>query len=1360
MVVDPTFLNLLRINFFMDPPDDLPWTVEAELLGSPLFRELGGELFEIDPELRRWLLVSLQSVYRWERTERVALLLERYSDLVGAWSGEPYLAQAQRLTALSVLHPAKALRWLDDVQTDVTAQVELSPDWFVAMRGRLEAQPVSTVRLDGEIGAAAQRLRLGDSAARADLTALGLLPGSDVAAVSVALRSAPGSDEELQLLERLRGLTAVVNPLVQPNTGLSATQGQMRVVDVEIFEQASTYIELHLSEDGGPQATRGMDRASVDALAEAVDRDYRRDTVAQRVFASPLLAELGARLFDFLDGDQRWLTSVLRHPPGSTLRITTADKRLRQLPWELLATGGSYLAVAAGSPVLPVRVVGTHARLPADTAAGNRPLRVLFMATSPEHVEPVLNFEAEEAAILAATSRTGAELVVEESGTLDGLRALMRDYGDGYFDVLHLSGHATLTGIGPGFVVEDEFGAAVAATADQIAQALSGTWPRLVFVSGSGTAHSPDSGAFPSMSESLVRAGAPTVLGWALPVGDTSATDFAAKLYESLADGGRLDWAVIEARRHLYRDEKSPNWHLLRVFADRSPLSAMVTPLNTMRRQAIRVRAADQAFLDPQTGLSRVASRSTFVGRRRVIQRCLRALNQPADTAAGALVLHGMEGLGKSSLASRLLERMPTHQRAVWYGRVDAIKLRELLTKIRFSTLDQQVEATKILDTEQIPLARRLQFLLDADGPLGRTPCLFVFDDFEDGNLDERDGSHVLAPQMADILPALLTAIDETGSRSRVIITSRYRFPTPAGTRVTVESLETLTPVEQTKKISNLANLRPGSHLDREIRRRAIAAADGNPGLLDRIDRIVADTTLDVDALLTAIENETIRFRENILAKELLDSQDPELRHMLATVSVVELPIPAETVHAVHGHPDTTRYLTRAVQLGLIEEGTDPTTRRHRYYVSNVLRPLLSLTDDEHIRACAAAARSLGELGFGISAGHGEEVHRLAVSSGETLIARDIGSQMARLWLPRSRFADVEAIATATLTLGPDAGAFYDRGWARRATGRPRPALDDYQQAIDLYREAGDRGNEAATLTNIGLVYDGLGDRQRALDFYQQALPIRREVGDRAGEATTLTNIGLVYDGLGDRQRALDFYQQALPIRREVGDRAGEATTLTNIGLVYDGLGDRQRALDFYQQALPIRREVGDRAGEATTLTNIGLVYDGLGDRQRALDFYQQALPIRREVGDRAGEATTLTNIGLVYDGLGDRQRALDFYQQALPIRREVGDRAGEATTLTNIGLVYDGLGDRQRALDFYQQALPIRREVGDRAGEATTRYNIAMIHRAGGDLVLAVGELERVVDLDRQVEHPDLAGDTAMLEQVRHELTQARARG
>ena len=392
----------------------------------------------------------------------------------------------------------------------------------------------------------------------------------------------------------------------------------------------------------------------------------------------------------------------------------------------------------------------------------------------------------------------------------------------------------------------------------------------------------------------------------------------------------------------------------------------MVTPLNTKGRARIQTRPADQEFLDPQTQLSRVASRATFVGRRRVIQRCLRTLKQPDGSgSAQAVVLQGMGGLGKSSLASRLLERMPTHQRAVWYGRVDLIKFRELTTKVTFPTLDQQIDATKLLDNDQAPLAVRLRHLVHPDGPLGQTPCLFVFDDFEDGNLDERDGSHVLSADMADILPALLTAIRETGSPSRVIITSRYRFPKPAGTTIVVEALETLTKDEQTKKLANLPNLRPGSPIDPTIRDRAIAAAAGNPRLLDWLDLIAADSTLDVNRLITAIENEADRFRrETILAKELLGSQTPELQKMLAKVNVVELPIPAETVFAIHNHPDANRHVERAAQLGLLEEGTDPETRQPRYYVSNVLRPLIRplITDDEYTQACAAAARSLHKL--------------------------------------------------------------------------------------------------------------------------------------------------------------------------------------------------------------------------------------------------------------------------------------------------------------------------------------------------------------------------------------------------------------
>ncbi len=53
----------------------------------------------------------------------------------------------------------------------------------------------------------------------------------------------------------------------------------------------------------------------------------------------------------------------------------------------------------------------------------------------------------------------------------------------------------------------------------------------------------------------------------------------------------------------------------------------------------------------------------------------------------------------------------------------------------------------------------------------------------------------------------------------------------------------------------------------------------------------------------------------------------------------------------------------------------------------------------------------------------------------------------------------------------------------------------------------GDRSKEAATLNNIGLVYDDLGEKQKALEFCNQGLPLVRAVGDRDGEAKTHFNL-------------------------------------------------------------------------------------------------------------------------------------------------------------------------------------------------------------------------------------------------------------
>ena len=334
-----------------------------------------------------------------------------------------------------------------------------------------------------------------------------------------------------------------------------------------------------------------------------------------------------------------------------------------------------------------------------------------------------------------------------------------------------------------------------------------------------------------------------------------------------------------------------------------------------------------------------------------------------------------------------------------------------------------------------------------------------------------------------------------------------------------------------------------------------------------------------------------------------------------------------------------------------------------------------------------------------------------------------------------------------------EAKKLYQQGTKEALTN----AIAKYEEALKLYREAGNRRGEAVTLNNIGHVYSQLGEKQKALEYFSQSLPLARVVGDRRSEAVTLNNIGVVYSQLGEKQKALEYYSQSLPLHRAVGDRSEEATTLSNIGRVYDDLGEKQKALEYYSQSLPLSRAVGDRSGEAVTLNNIGGIYSDLGEKQKALEYYSQSLPLFRAVGDRSLEAGTLNNIGGIYSELGEQQKALEYCSQSLPLSRAVGDRSLEAFTLNNIGAVYSQLGEKQKALEYYSQSLPLSRAVGDRSLEAVTLFNMAYVKRDRNNLTEALKDIESslkiIENLRTKIASPELRTSYFATVQNRYEF-------
>ncbi|TVP66842.1 MAG: tetratricopeptide repeat protein [Leptolyngbya sp. LCM1.Bin17] len=156
---------------------------------------------------------------------------------------------------------------------------------------------------------------------------------------------------------------------------------------------------------------------------------------------------------------------------------------------------------------------------------------------------------------------------------------------------------------------------------------------------------------------------------------------------------------------------------------------------------------------------------------------------------------------------------------------------------------------------------------------------------------------------------------------------------------------------------------------------------------------------------------------------------------------------------------------------------------------------------------------------------------------------------LAQTWYNNFRLVELEAILDnlqehmQQQRLGPllIAGALYWRGRARFRGYRNDKALENYEQAIGLFRDVGSRLGEANTLKAIGDVLQFLDRRDEALENYEQAIGLFRDVGDRLGEANTLLGLG---DLLSNREEALELYWAAQQLYGQIGNQYSQARNL------------------------------------------------------------------------------------------------------------------------------------------------------------------------------------------------------------------------
>jgi hypothetical protein len=560
-----------------------------------------------------------------------------------------------------------------------------------------------------------------------------------------------------------------------------------------------------------------------------------------------VLYTIGYQLFALLNQQSdligRWLNYVGKRQLeiNTTLVSNPLQRLLLDLPWEIMADDNQFLT----SDTLlyeVVRRVG-EANLAAPQAR-YKDMTLAFMAADP-NFNGRLNYENEERAILQATRKAkNLSLWVEESGNLDSL--IQRIVESGHCDMAHISCHGGYD-VQRGFFLQledDRYRPQIvtACAFRGLAQQI-----QCLFLSACHTAEVADTPAF---AMELAKTGIANVIGWDGSVADEDATVFAAEVYHALLQKATVPFACAAARQHLLQEHqrtgKHPHWHLGRVYLAPDggwPLIDSSKPPSPKRRG----KSFHELF-DRKKNVVPVASKETFVGRRKQTKESLRTF---AENAAAGILLTGIGGTGKSSLAARIVHRMePQYKAAVVYRDYsEAAILGELKQFILGDSRNQDFQRY-LADIQQSPdlFADNLVEILE--GHLYDEPIILVVDDLEQHALEDlktasaADGKVGVKPIYQNALRGVIEAFGRADTQSRLILTSRHSFRLldDYGQDVAEQLLEIevpdMNPLEQEKHW--LALLQNGvvkgtrdEKQDMAFLGQIWAICQGNPGLQD-----------------------------------------------------------------------------------------------------------------------------------------------------------------------------------------------------------------------------------------------------------------------------------------------------------------------------------------------------------------------------------------------------------------------------------------------------------------------------------------------------------------------------------------------
>jgi signal transduction histidine kinase len=259
------------------------------------------------------------------------------------------------------------------------------------------------------------------------------------------------------------------------------------------------------------------------------------------------------------------------------------------------------------------------------------------------------------------------------------------------------------------------------------------------------------------------------------------------------------------------------------------------------------------------------------------------------------------------------------------------------------------------------------------------------------------------------------------------------------------------------------------------------------------------------------------------------------------------------------------------------------------------------------------------------------------------------------------------------------------RGEIQFRMGDYLPALESLLHAVELLNRKEAPWMLARVYSDLGDVYDVLGQNDVSLRYYFEALKLAERLGAPREIASNQANIAWVYKNEHKFKLAFDFVEKAIAIRQRIGDESGIASAYNTKGIIYFEQDMFAEAEEWLRKSLVIRDKMNQAEGASICFYNLALVFQEQKLYRKALSFQRRNFALETGIGNKYNIAGACNNLGSLYTHLQLYDSARYFLTQGERIGRETRSLSLRMDNASLWSEFYEARGDTKQALKWHK---------------------------------------------------------------------------